>query len=70
MSEKERLKLKNVSCYFYLSLLKQLERYNVEEMHLSGKIMERLRDVLSSNYSIANKHFEYIAEPALYETRD
>lgn len=39
-------------------------------MKLSGKILERLREVVSSNYTITNKHFEYISEPALFERGD
>lgn len=47
-----------------------MERHGVEELPLSGKIIERIRVILESNYILTKHHFEVISEPALYEDRD
>jgi hypothetical protein len=45
-SEQERLRLRDENYEFYLGLLKKMERHGVEELPLSGKIIERIRVVL------------------------
>lgn len=70
LSEKERMKMKEANYEFYMSLLRQMEKHGVEELPLSGKLIEVIRNVLESNYIIQKHHLAGIAEIILEETSD
>jgi hypothetical protein len=69
-SEMERVRLKKSNLAFYYELLKLLDGHDVQDLRLSGQILERTRTVLESHYSIAKHQLEYITEPCLYLSPD